>query len=109
MPADDPDELIRTELRRLARLSPDSGRAAQAKATALRALLRLDGPAGRELTEAERHLWDEGRDPKEQVDDLDWHPDPDDPFADLDVVETVGARRRWWLALAGAPPPRTPP
>jgi len=47
MPPNDTDALIRRELRRLAELEPSSGRQAQAKATGLRALLRLEGRAGR--------------------------------------------------------------
>ena len=93
-------ELIR-ELQRVAALPPNSGRSALAKASALHQLLRLEDETG--LAEAERHLWDEDRDPKEQVDALDWHPDPDSPFAELDASDTVATRRRWWLALAAQP------
>ena len=73
MPPDDTDGLIRRELRRLAELEPSSGRQAQAKATALRALLRLEARGGRVLTEAEEHLWDLDRREDERVDEDDWH------------------------------------
>ena len=73
MPPDDTDGLIRRELRRLAELEPSSGRQAQAKVTALRALLRLEGRGGRVLTEAEEHLWDPDRREDERVDEDDWH------------------------------------
>ena len=75
MPPDDTDDgLIRRELRRVAELEPSSGRQAQAKATALRALLRLEERGGRVLTEAEEHLWDHDRREDERVDEDDWHP-----------------------------------
>ena len=95
------------ELQRVAALPPSSGRTAIAKTTALRALLRLED--GSALSDPEQRLWDENRDPQEQVDALDWHPDPDSPFAELDGSDTVGTRRRWWLALAADRPRRRGP
>ena len=87
------------ELQRVAALPQSSGRHAVAKASALRQLLRLeDEPV---LTEPEQRLWDEDRDPNERVDALDWHPNPDSPFAELELCHMVGQRRRWWLALNG--------
>lgn len=105
-PTDDTD-LIRRELRRVAELEPNSGRQAQAKATALRALLRLEERRGRELTEAEEHLWNPNRREDERVDEDDWHPSRDTGFFELDLCHTVGQRRRWWLALAAGSPRRT--
>jgi hypothetical protein len=101
MPPDDTDGLIRRELRRVAELEPSSGRQAQAKATALRALLRLEGRGGRVLTEAEEHLRDPDRRQDELIDEDDWHPSRDTGFCELDLCHTVGQRRRWWLALDG--------
>lgn len=89
------------ELHRLAALPPDSGRHAAAKASAIRELLRIED--GATLTEPEQRLWDEDRDPEEQVDELDWHPTPDLPLAELDAGDTVATRRHWWLALAAGP------
>ena len=57
-----------------AELEPSSGRQAQAKATALRALLRPEGRSARVLTEADEHLWDPDRREDERVDEGDWHP-----------------------------------
>ena len=93
-------DLIR-ELQRVAAWPPSSGRHAAAKASALRELLRLEDELA--LTGAEQRLWDTDRDSDDQVDALDWHPDPDSPFAELDAADTVGTRRRWWLALAAEP------
>ena len=93
------------ELQRVAALSPNSGPTAIAKTTALRALLRLEDESA--LTGPEQRLWDEDRDPNERVDALDWYPDPDSPFAELDASDTVATRRAWWLALAAAPRPRS--
>jgi hypothetical protein len=101
MPPDDTDRLIRRELRRVAELEPNSGRQAVAKTTALRALVRLDGHGGRELTEAEAHLWDPKRDPEERVDRRDWHPSADPGWIELDLCRTVAHRRRLWTRLAG--------
>ena len=84
------------ELHRLAALPPDSGRHAVAKASAIRELLRLEGESV--LSGPEQRLWDEDRDPGDQVDALDWHPTPDLPLAELDAADTVATRRRWWLA-----------
>jgi hypothetical protein len=93
------DEVIR-ELERVAALPVTSGRAALAKTTALRALLKLENrrPA---LTEAEQHLWAEDRDEKERVTDADCHPNPGTEWVELDACHTVADRRRWWLALRG--------
>ncbi|MCE3246475.1 MAG: hypothetical protein K0R41_300 [Geminicoccaceae bacterium] len=86
------------ELQRPAALPPTSGRAAQAKASAIRQLMRLDG--SEELTEAEEHLWDPERDPNSRVDRRDWHPSGDDPtWIELDLCRTVAQRRRWWMNL----------
>jgi hypothetical protein len=79
---------------------PSSGRHATAKASALRQLFRLEDESA--LTDPEERLWDEDRDPNEQVDALDWYPEPGSPFAELDASDTVATRRRWWLAAAPA-------
>lgn len=44
-------------------------------------------------------LFDEGREPEERVRDDDWHPTPGSGFEELDAHQTVGQRRRWYLAL----------
>jgi hypothetical protein len=98
-PRNTPTEQIRRELERLAELEPSSGRAAIAKATALRTLLRLE-ERGKKLSEAEERLWAPDRDEDERVREDDWHP-TGEPFAELDAWDTVGARRRWWLGLRG--------
>jgi hypothetical protein len=82
-------------------VSPNTGRHAIAKASALNRLLSLED--GAVLSGPEQRLWDEHRDPAVRVDERDWHPDPDGSFAELDAADTVGTRRRWWLALAAAP------
>jgi hypothetical protein len=94
------------ELERLAAVAPNSGRAAVAKASAIRELLRLQGESV--LSGPEERLWDEERDPNEQVDALDWHPTPELPLAERDASDTVGTRRRWWLALAAGRSRRGP-
>jgi len=94
MPRDDTEGLIRRELRRVAELEPASGRQAQAKATALRALLRLDERGGRELTEAEEHLWDPDRREDELVDEDDRHPSRETGFFELSPRASPTASRR---------------
>jgi hypothetical protein len=94
------------ELHRVAALPPSSGRHAAAKASALRELLRIEDES--DLTGSEERLWDEDRDPEDRVDALDWHPDPDSPFAELDAADTVATRRNSWLALAAQPRRRGP-
>jgi hypothetical protein len=84
-----------SELRRVAMLEPSSGRAALAKTSALRALLRLERSG--DLTDAEKRLWAADRDEGEYVKDDDRYPGP--YFADLDLFQTVAQRRRWWLNL----------
>jgi hypothetical protein len=101
MPPDDSDGLVRRELRRLAELEPSSGRQARAKATALRALLRLEGRGGRVLTEAEEHLWDPDRRQDELIDEDDWHPSRDTGFFELDsATRSVNAGAGGWLSTA---------
>jgi hypothetical protein len=90
------------ELERLATSKPDSGRAAIAKASALRELLRLDERSDG-LAKPEHCLWDEDRDPAELVTERDRHPDPEGSVAELAASDTVATRRSWWLALATAP------
>jgi hypothetical protein len=50
-------------------------------------------------SEQVRRLFDPDRDPKARVRDDDWHPTPDSPMHDLDAVDTVADRRRWYLWL----------
>jgi hypothetical protein len=57
------------------------------------------GPADEEQLE---RLFDESRDPKEQARAEDWH--PDSSWAALDANDTLGARRRWYLALLDEQP-----
>ncbi len=83
----------------MAELDPVSGRQAQAKATALRALVRLNGAGDRELTEAERHTWDPDRDPNSRCDRDDWHPSDDPVWIELDLHKPLIARRRAWMNL----------
>jgi hypothetical protein len=77
-------DAIRKELEAIAEADASSGRRALAKVTALRTLERLE----REhegLSEAEKWLWDESRDPDAIVDAREWHPIPEHPeFAALD-------------------------
>ena len=58
-------------------------------------------PAERVLGDPEQiaRLFDEGRDPDEQVRPDEWHPSPDSEFVDLDAGDTVAARRRWYSNL----------
>ncbi len=51
-------------------------------------------------------LFDESRDPNDPVRDDDWHPVPDSPWSELDWCQTVGQRRRWYLALLEEPAQR---
>jgi hypothetical protein len=45
-------------------------------------------------------LFDPDRDPLERVREDDWHPEPPDSgWRDLDAVDTVATRRRWFEAL----------
>ena len=89
---------MRRELEAIARAEATSGRARLAKVTALRTLERLERERER-LSEAEKHLWDESRDPDAIVDADEWHWSPEYPeFAALDnEVQTIGQRRRQWL------------
>jgi endogenous inhibitor of DNA gyrase (YacG/DUF329 family) len=48
--------------------------------------------------EAVARLFDESRDPHEQVRADDWHPGPPE-WVEIHLVETVAARRRWFKAL----------
>jgi hypothetical protein len=93
-----PDDIER-ELERLAAADATSGRAAIAKATALRTLLRLRRP----LTEADEQvarLFDETRDPNEPVREDDWFPSRE-KWGDLFLHQTVGERRQFYLRLRG--------
>jgi hypothetical protein len=53
-------------------------------------------------------LFDESRDPNDQVRDDDWHPTPETPWGlkwrELDAVQTVGQRRQWYLNLMSSRP-----
>jgi hypothetical protein len=51
------------------------------------------------LSEAEKWLWDESRDPDAIVDAREWHPIPEHlEFAALDnEVQSVAQRRHQWL------------
>ena len=73
-----------------------SGRAALAKATALRTLVKLQSRRP-ELSDAEKRLWAEDRDENDRVTPDDWHPCPGTVWAELDACDTVGKRRRLWL------------
>ena len=46
-----------------------------------------------------QRLFDESRDPSEQVREDDWHPAPGTPWQELDWCQTVGTRRTWYLNL----------
>jgi hypothetical protein len=48
-------------------------------------------------------LFDESRDPDEQVREDDWHPTPGTGFAELDMCDTAGQRRKRYLRLIGRP------
>jgi hypothetical protein len=54
-------------------------------------------PEEREPADPEQvaRLFDEGRDPDEQVRPDDWHPAPSE-FDELDAGDTVAMRRRWY-------------
>ena len=49
--------------------------------------------------EAIERLFDEARDPGERVRPADWHPHPESPLFELDLVDTVESRRHWYLKL----------
>jgi hypothetical protein len=49
--------------------------------------------------DAVTRLFDEARAPEEIVRADDWHP-TGGGFAELDLCDTIAARRRWYLALA---------
>jgi hypothetical protein len=74
-------DLIRRELEAIAQDDARSGRARLAKVTAL-TLERLEREQ-EGLSEAEKHLWDESRNPEAIVDAHEWHPHPDE-FAALE-------------------------
>jgi hypothetical protein len=57
-------------------------------------------PTARETDwEAAERLFDEDRDPGERVREDDWHPTPELGWRELDLVQTVEERRRWYVAL----------
>jgi hypothetical protein len=99
----DPATLV--ELRRLARSRPQSGRGQVAKASAIRTLERLARASrrGQGITDdpAVLRLFADDRDPGERVRRDDWHPDPDSPFFELELCDTVESRRRWYRNLVG--------
>ena len=86
------------ELQRVAALPPSSGRHGREGVRPASAASPR-GRAGPDRTRAA--ALGEDRDPNERVDALDWHPNPDSPFAELELCHMVGQRRRWWLALNG--------
>jgi hypothetical protein len=102
------EDRIRQELERVANSRPKSGRAVQAKVTALRTLERLNRPPqdqGIADPEQVARLFDETRDPNATVEDDDWYPETGDPEGDatmkeLDSWSTVAQRRRLYLNLA---------
>jgi len=49
--------------------------------------------------EAVARLFAEDRDPGERVMPDDWHPTPDSPVFELDLVSSVGQRRYWYRNL----------
>jgi hypothetical protein len=54
-------------------------------------------------TDQVRRLFDPDRDPEARVRDDDWHPALDSPMRELDAVDTVAVRRRWYLWLLERP------
>jgi hypothetical protein len=92
-----------TELQRLARSRPRSGRGQVAKASAIRTLERLERSRSRRerpMSVAAIRLFDEHRDPNEPTTADDWFPEGDPEFRALyDGIDTVGERRRWYRNL----------
>ena len=60
------------------------------------------GPDRRETDwQSIERLFDEDRDPGEAVREDDWHPTPELGWYELDLVQTLEQRRRWYLTLLG--------
>jgi hypothetical protein len=97
------DPVTLAELRRLARSRPRSGRGQVAKASAIRTLERLGRASrrGQGISDdpAVLRLFADDRDPSERVRRDDWHPMPDSPVFELDLVDTIEKRRRWYTNL----------
>jgi hypothetical protein len=91
-----PDERLVAELEQVALAPAASGRAAIAKTTALRTLMKLG--VHLELSPCEKRLWSADRDENERVRMDDWHPLPDSGWVEVDSVDTVEKRRRRWRA-----------
>jgi hypothetical protein len=55
-------------------------------------------PSPEDHEQVER-LFDPARDPKERVRDDDWHPNQGTGWQELDAMQDLAMRRRWYLAL----------